>query len=125
MRETVEAHRPVVALWGWAACSPERLQDNLDAISLQVSVDGQVVATGAMIEYRLPAGEKDVRGVHVWYVDWAYPMGAFEGGSFHWLEMQWQFSRQITDGCDHNADGQLDTYGPGVSGVQRLEVSVQ
>lgn len=124
-RETVAAHRPIAARWGWAVCSPDVLQDNLDAISLEVTVDGRVVATGSMAEYRSPVEEGEVRGVQVWQAHWEYPMGALESGSFPWLELKWNLSRAVTDGCDFNGDGQLDVYGPGTSGVTRLEVSVQ
>lgn len=124
-REVVDAHRPVIAQWGWAVCDPDVLQDNLEAISLEVSIDGQVVATGDLSGYRLDVRESELRGADVWEISWAYPMGAFESGSFHWLEVKWILSRTVTDGCDFDADGQPDTYGPGVCGVARLEVTVQ
>jgi hypothetical protein len=122
---TVEAHRPVIAEWGWAVCDPNVLQDNLGAITLEVVVDDQVVATGSLAEYRQDVREIERDGVHMWVADWAYPMGAFEAGSFHWLEVHWRLSRAVTDGCDYDGDGQLDVYGPGLSGVQRLEVTVR
>lgn len=125
-QETVEAHRRVIAEWSWAVCNSDVLTENLDAITFEVTVDGTVVATGNLAEHRSAVREEDRDdGLHVWVTYWTYPMGAFASGSFHWLEVEWHLSRAVTDGCDSDRDGHLDVYGPGVHGVQRLEVTVQ
>lgn len=124
--ETVEDHRPVIVEWRWGVCNSDVLTENLDAITFEVTVDGTVVATGNLAQQRSAVREEDTDdGVHVWVTYWSYPMGAFASGSFHWLEVEWHFSRAVTDGCDFDGDGHLDVYGPGVLGVQRLEVTVQ
>lgn len=106
-------------------CKPEVIQDNLDALTFKVTVDGGVDATGSMAQYRSGVREEDWEAGHVWAVYYSYPMGAFEVGSLHWLELEYQFSRAITDGCDSDADGQQDMYGPGLFGLMRLEITVQ
>ena len=123
-QETVDAHRPVIAEWGWGLCNPNTLQENLDALTVAVAVDGRVEATGAMAQYRGELREGEWYGLPMWIVRWDYPMGAFGSGSFHWLEVEWSLSRAVTDGCDEDRDGRLDMYGPGVLGVGRLEVTV-
>lgn len=125
-QETVDSHRPVVAQWGWAVCDPAVLQDNLDAITLELNLDGSVIASGTLTEYRGQVREEDrAGGFHVWAVDWSYPVGAFESGTSYLLEMRWNLSRAVTDGCDADGDGQLDMYGPAMVAVQRLEINVQ
>jgi hypothetical protein len=125
-RETVEAHRPVIGMWGWAVCNPEVMGEGLDAISFQITVDGSVVYTGDFAEQR-SAVEEGVSGggIPTWGTYWSYPMGAFPSGSFHWIEVEWRSSHAVTDGCDVDGDGQLDVYGPGAFLTQRLEVTVQ
>jgi len=124
--EVVDAQRPIIAQWGWAVCSPDVLQDNLDAITVEFSVDGSVVASGPLTEYRGEVREEDrAGGLQLWVVDWSYPVGPFPSGTSHWLEVKWILSRTVTDGCDFDADGQPDTYGPGVQGIASLEVTVR
>jgi hypothetical protein len=125
-QETVHARRTVIAQWGWAVCDPAVLQDNLDAITLELSLDGSVIASGTLTEYRGQVREVDPGGgLHVWAVDWSYPVGAFESGTSHLVEMRWNLSGAVTDGCDADGDGQLDMYGPGMVAIQRLEINVQ
>jgi hypothetical protein len=115
-RETVGANRPIIVEWGWAVCDPGLLQENLDALTFEIRLDGAVMASGPMQEYRGPVGEEDRSGgVHTWGVSWSYPLGPFESGSSHQVELLWNFTRAVSDGCDSNGDGQLDVFGPGVS----------
>lgn len=124
-QETVEAHRPVIVEWRWGVCKLELVTENLNAITFKVTIDGAVVATGDLAGQRSAVWEEDMEaGVHAWGTSWSYPVGAFGSGSFHWLEVEWSFSHQVTDGCDADGDGQVGVYGPGVHGVQRLEVTV-
>ena len=127
-RETVTAHQPVIARWRWGVCAQELLQDNLDALTFKLTVDGQVVATDStMAQYRSEVREEDFEEAgHVWAVHYFYPTGTFESGSFHWLELEYQFSRAVTDGCDTDGDGNLDMYGPGHWQIPalRLELTV-
>jgi hypothetical protein len=102
------------------------LQDNLDAITLELSLDGSVIASGTLTEYRGQVREEDRGGgLHVWAVGWSYPVGAFHSGTSHSLQMKWNLSRTVTDGCDADGDGQLDMYGPGMVAVQKIEINVQ
>ncbi len=122
----VDVHRPVIAQWGWGVCDPGVLQDNLEAISLELSLDGSVVASGPLTEYRGEVREEDRGGgLHVWAVDWSYQFAPFASGTSHSLEVKWNLSRAVTDGCDADGDGQLDIYGPGMVAVQGREISVQ
>lgn len=121
----MDAHRPVLGQWGWAVCSPELLQDNPEAITLEVSLDGRVVASGTLTQYRGEVREEErAGGLHIWAVDWSYPVGPFPSGTSHLLEVKWNLGRAVTDGCDANADGQPDLCGPGIAAIQRLEISV-
>jgi hypothetical protein len=125
-QETVDAHRPVIGKWGWGVCNSHVLTESLSAITFEVTVDGTVVATGNLAGRRSSVREEDTAGgIHVWFADWTYPIGAFASGSFHWLEVEWHLSHAVTDGCDTDGDGHLDVFGPGVLLVQRLEVTVQ
>lgn len=125
-QETVEAHRPVIGEWGWGVCNSDVLSENLSAITFEVTVDGTVVASGDLAQHRSAVHEEDRDdGLHMWVTYWTYPMGAFGSGSFHWLEVEWDLSHAVTDGCDSDGDGHLDVFGPGVLLVQRLEVTAQ
>jgi hypothetical protein len=124
-RETVGANRPIIVEWGWAVCNPGLLQENVDSMIFEIRLDGAVMASGPMQEYRGPVVEGDgAGGVHTWGVSWSYPLGPFESGSSHKVELLWTFSRAVSDGCDSNGDGQLDMFGPSVSTL-RLELVTQ
>jgi hypothetical protein len=125
-QETVDAHRPMIGKWGWGVCNSDVLTESLSAITFEVTVDGTVVATGNLAERRSSVREEDTAdGIHVWFTDWTYPMGAFGPGTLHSLEVEWHLSHAVTDGCDSDGDGHLDVFGPGVLLVQMLEVTVQ
>jgi hypothetical protein len=111
----------------WGVCKPEVMQDHLDAGTFQITVDGQVRASGNLAEYRGEIVQEDWATGPVWMVYYEFPVGAFEAGSFHWLELERRYSRAVTDGCDSDQDGALDMFGPGYHefGVVRLEVTVQ
>jgi hypothetical protein len=101
------------------------LQENVDSMIFEIRLDGAVMASGPMQEYRGPVAEADgAGGVHTWGVSWSYPLGPFESGSSHQVELLWTFSRAVSDGCDSNGDGQLDVFGPSVSTL-RLELVTQ
>jgi hypothetical protein len=123
--ENVEAHQPVVVEWAWGVCNPDVVSKSVNAISFEVSIDGSVAATGDLAEQRSAVREEDWEGIHVWVTYWSQPMGAFASGSFHWIEVEWHLTAEVTDGCDSDGDGHLDVYGPGTLGVQRLEVTVR
>jgi hypothetical protein len=102
------------------------LQDNLDAITLELSLDGSVVASGTLAEYRGQVREEDrAGGLQLWAVDWSYPVGPFQSGTSHSLEMKWNLSRAVTDGRDADGDGQLDMFGSGMVGVQGRVITVR
>jgi hypothetical protein len=110
--QTVDADRPVLVEWVWGVCDPSLLEDNLDALEFKVRVDGEVTATGNMAEYRTDLREEEFNGVHAWWQHYSYPMGSFRSGSAHWLDLERGFSREVTDGCDLNGDGDVDRYSP-------------
>jgi hypothetical protein len=125
-QETVEAHQPVIAKWGWVVCNSEVLGENLDALTFQISVDGSVVYTGDLAERRSAVEEEEREGgLHMWGTYWTYAMGAFASGSSHLLEVEWRLSHAVTDGCDADGDGQTDIFGPGAFLVQGLQVAVR
>jgi hypothetical protein len=102
------------------------LQDNLQALTFELKLDGAVIASGPMEGDRGPVREEDrPGGLHTWGVDWSYQVGPFQSGSSHWLELQYILSRAVSDGCDSDGDGQADVYGPGVAFPQRLELVTQ
>lgn len=124
--ETVLANQPVIMRARWRTCTPEAMQEHLDAGTFQITVDGQLRASGNLAEYRGEIIQEDRETGLVWAVYYEYPMGAFESGSFHWLELERQYSRAVTDSCDLDGDGAPDLYGPGsFMRVVRLEVTVQ
>jgi hypothetical protein len=124
-RKTVDAHRTVVVQWRWLVCQPQVVQDHLDALTFEVTIDGRLTATGNMAQHREGVREEDLYDRHWWVHYWSYPMGAFESGSFHWFEVEYRLIRSVTSGCDLDGDGHLDMAEAGWHGVTRLEVTVQ
>ena len=124
-RETVDGHRPVIVRWRWLVCQPQVVQDHLDALTFEVRIDGRLTATGNMAQQRKGVREEDLYDRHWWVHYWSYPMGAFQSGSFHWFEVEYQLIRSVTSGCDLDGDGRLDMVEAGSQGVTRLEVTVQ
>lgn len=124
-RATVDAHRPVIAQWRWLVCQPQVVQEQLDTLTFEVTIDGRLTDTGNMAQHREEVREEDLYGRRWWVLYWSYPMGAFESGSFHWLEVEYHVIRSVTSGCDLDADGHLDMVEAGWQGVTRLELTVQ
>jgi len=124
-RATVDAHRPVIAQWRWLVCQPQVVQQWLDTLTFEVTIDGRLTDTGSMAQHREGVREENLYGRRWWVLYWSYPMGAFESGSFHWLEVEYHVIRSVTSGCDLDADGHLDMVEAGWQGVTRLELTVQ
>jgi hypothetical protein len=102
------------------------LQDNLDALTFELRLDGAAVASGPMEANRGVIREEDrPSGIHTWAVDWSYQVGPFQAGSSHRLELIWTLSRTVSDGCDVDGDGQLDAYGPGLVTSRSFELATQ
>ncbi len=110
--QTVDADQPVLVEWVWGVCDPALIEDNLDALEFRVRVDGEVTATGNMAEYRTELREEESSGVHAWWQHYSYPVGSLRSGSAHWLDLERGFSRDVTDGCDLDGDGDVDWYSP-------------
>lgn len=124
-RVEVTASQPIIATWAWLACDPQLLQNSLAALAFQVTVDGQLAAAGDLADYRSEPQAELLEERSVWVVYYSYSMGPFAAGSSHWLEIEWQLSQTVTDGCDMDGDGNLDLYEPGSLGTDRLEMTVQ
>lgn len=125
-RETVGSHQPVVAEWRWGVRDPALLEENNNATTFTVTVDGRVVAGGSMAEYRTEMLEEEVDGIPVWFQCYSHPIGAFEAGSSHWLQLERGFSREVTDGCDLDGDGDPNWFGPDSEMITvRLDITVQ
>jgi len=110
--ETADPDQSITVEWVWGVCDPELVEENIDAVEFKVTVDGRVVAMGNMAKYRTEVREEERSGLRAWWQYYAYPMGSFDSGSVHWLELERGFRRDITDGCDADKDGSLDWYGP-------------
>jgi hypothetical protein len=125
LEKTVEAGRPVIVEWVWGVCDPTLLKENTDALDFKVTIDGRVMATGNLAEYRTQLREEELGGLHAWWQHYAYRLGGFESGSSHWFELERGFSQQVTDGCDVDGDGNPDWYGPDFAITLRLHVIVR
>jgi hypothetical protein len=110
--ETVDHNQSITVEWVWGVCDPELVEENIDSVEFKVTVDGRVVAMGNMAKYRTELREEERNGLHAWWQHYSYPMGSFDSGSVHWLELERSFRRDVTDGCDADGDGNLDWYGP-------------
>lgn len=124
-QEIVEGHRPVIVQWRWLVCQPQVVQDHLDALTFEVTIDGHLAASGNMAQHREEVREEDLYDRHWWVLYWSYPMGAFESGSFHRFEIEYEVIRAVSSGCDLDADGHLDMAEAGWHGVTSLAVTVQ
>ena len=110
--ETADPNQSITVEWVWGVCDPELVEENINSVEFKVTVDGQVVAMGNMARYRTEILEEERNGLHAWWQHYSYPMGSFDSGSVHWLELERSFRRDVTDGCDVDGDGNLDWYGP-------------
>jgi len=129
--EIVSVDEPIVLGTGWAADSPEFLDDELAVIEFQVWVDGRVIENptsywGEIEIYEDRYGDNDIDGDgdtdHM--VGWHFPLGALEEG-FHRIHTLYNFRYEVTDGLDADADGELDTFGPGPDEPKYLNIWVE
>jgi hypothetical protein len=110
--KTLDAGQPVVVEWVWGVCDQTLIQENLYALTYKVTIDGDEVAVGSMAEYRTDLREEEHSGIRAWWQYYSFPIGVFESRSQHMLSLERGFTRQVTDGCDVDGDGNLDWYGP-------------
>jgi len=123
--KTVQAGQPVVVEWVWGVCDPTLLEQNIAALDFTVTIDGRVTATDDMARYRTEVREEELSGLHAWWQYYSYPLGSLESGSSHSFELERSFSQQVTDGCDLDADGNPDYYGPDSSTASTLHLTVR
>ncbi|MBN2471664.1 MAG: SH3 domain-containing protein [Anaerolineae bacterium] len=97
----------VILTQGWEAASRELVDEYISSVIQIVSFDGRLVSTYSA--YRTDVFYNEP--TDTWRVFWSFDMGPVAAGQ-HTTEWTQMFNRQITDGLDHNGDGQPDQYGP-------------
>ncbi len=102
----VRPGQPVFVAWRWTAAQTDLAEAFRSAVKLTVTVDGQPLADPAQYWQAIEPGEEGVQ------TRWVYPLPALDPGS-HVVEVSVESDVNLTDGRDANADGRLDTFGPG------------
>jgi hypothetical protein len=95
---------PLQITIGWAADTNAHLEEALNALSMEASIDG-----GPMIllpGYHWSPGEES-GGLYISH--WFYQLGILDPG-IHTLEVVGTLSQPVTDGFDLDIDGQPDIY---------------
>ena len=100
------AGQPVFVAWRWTAAQADLAESFRSAVKLTVTVDGQPLPDPAQYWQAIEAGEEGMQ------TRWVYPLPALDPGS-HVVEVSVKSDVELTDGRDANADGRLDTFGPG------------
>ncbi len=103
--QVLEADQMVSLYWQWTATTDEYRQDYIDAITFFLRLDGEP------IDISTADRSLDSCEAENWpCVTWRLEPIALQPGT-HEVVMTQVFNREIQDGFDMDADGNLDTYG--------------
>lgn len=111
---------------GWIARGMELAKNNAEHLSVKLTVDGQVVI-GQKQSVR--AADKLYPGSECGSIDYEDGFGTYFVAYLdslppgeHYVEIEYSFDEQVTDGYDNNQDGVLDLYGPGALDTLRFTI---
>ena len=116
----VNADDYIVLRHGWGACTPGFIQQYLNAVHTEVTINDVLVSEadgndqywGAITEApdgnwvsSCIAGNQHSSRV----VDWRYPLGTLTPGAYV-IHFYYWFDHKIADGADYDGDGHLDIF---------------
>ncbi|HUW95007.1 MAG TPA: hypothetical protein VMW58_04415 [Anaerolineae bacterium] len=127
----VGPEQPVVVWGGWIADSQELVRQGAQAMTVNVTVDGQPqeatsLAWGDVVTYldRYYDSSADYDDDADYEMVWRYPIGALGLGS-HQVEACYDFLRSITDGLVSSYRGEQEFYSPGSGECYYLQIMVE
>jgi uncharacterized membrane protein len=108
--ERVPANTPIILVAGWTADAPELVAEYLNCVDMVVILDGEPLPNpmdywGEIEE----AGDYNEDGDLDYVAHWRYPVGVLRPGA-HWAEAEFSLRCPVTDGFDHDGDGNPDEF---------------